>query len=570
MNKALSPLQQAYRKFRAIILATVIFSFAINMLLFVGPLYMLQIYDRVLASRSETTLLMLSGIGLFLLIAFGVMEFIRSRLLVSAGLQFDSVLSNAVFGRAVKAQLNNPNGGAQYILSDIDKLREFITGQGILTFFDALWVPIFIAMTFLFHPVLGIISLAGTIVIFIMAFVNNYVTRKPLEDANNAAQGANHFANTVLQNAEVIRPMGMGKNLGTRWYNGHINMLSSQSNASNKAGAVMAFSKFIRMTLQSAVLGAGAYLALKQQITPGVMIAASIIMGRALTPVEQSVAQWKQFIGARQAHKRLAGLFTAVEADTKRTELSTPKGNVAVEGLSTFAVGTRTVILNNINFRITAGETLAVVGPSGSGKSTLLRSLVGGHPIAAGTIRLDGAELEHWDIDQLGQYLGYLPQDVKLFSGTIAENISRFSDHDCDEEIVKIAKLAGVHDMILHFKDGYETQVGDNGHQLSGGQRQRVGFARALFGNPKLVVLDEPNANLDSDGENSLMEAITLLKARGTTVVIATHKTNLLAICDKVAVLQAGVLKSFTTPETLLTPQNTKNKPAQANVVNIQ
>jgi len=565
-----SPLQAAYKKFKVVLLATVVFSFFINMLLFVGPLYMLQIYDRVLSSRSETTLVMLSLIGLFLLMAFGLMEFIRSRLLVSAGLQFDKVLSNATFGRAVKAQVANPNGGFQYILSDIDKIREFITGQGILTFFDALWVPLFLAMRFMFHPYLGTIALGGAIVIFILAFVNDFITRNQLKDANNAAQGANHFASTALQNAEVIRPMGMGKELGQRWADRHNSMLNAQAGASNKAGAVMAFTKFIRMTLQSAVLGMGAYLALGQEITPGVMIAASIIMGRALTPVEQSVAQWKQFVSSRQAHERLSSMFGNITADEERTELPEPKGVIAVEQLSSFAPGTRAVILKNINFKIDGGETLAVIGPSGSGKSTLLRSLVGGHPAASGTVRIDGAEIDHWDAEQLGRYLGYLPQDVKLFSGTIAENISRFTSDESDE-VVEVATLAGVHDMILRLQDGYETQVGENGHQLSGGQRQRIGLARALFGTPKLIVLDEPNSNLDNEGEAALLNAIKMMKDANVTIVIATHKTNLLAVCDKILILEEGAVKAFTTPKELFKPAaSAAAQPIVPTVVNVQ
>lgn len=570
--KTLTPLQLAYKKFKAVLLATVIFSFVINALLFVGPLYMLQIYDRVLSSRNVTTLVMLSLIALFLLMAYGLMEFIRSRLLVSAGLQFDKVLANAVFGRAVKAQLANPGGGAQYILADIDKIREFITGQGILTFFDALWVPLFLLMCFMFHPYLGLIALGGAIVIFILAFVNDFATRNLLKDANTAAQGANHFASTVLQNAEVIRPMGMEKELGQRWNSKHSNMLDAQASASDKAGAVMAFSKFVRMTLQSAVLGMGAYLALKQQITPGVMIAASIIMGRALTPVEQSVAQWKQFIASRQAHERLSNLFNNVPADMDRTELPTPVGEIDVEKLSCFAPGTRSLILNNINFHIDGGETLAVVGPSGAGKSTLLRSLVGGQMAANGTVRLDGSELSHWGAEQLGQYLGYLPQDVKLFAGSIAENISRFSSGESDE-VVKVAKLAGVHEMVQGLQNGYETQVGENGHQLSGGQRQRVGFARALYGAPKMIVLDEPNSNLDNEGEASLLEAIKMMKKEKITIVLATHKTNLLAVCDKILVLKEGTVQSFTTPKELFKPAASKPTAAQSispAVVNVQ
>lgn len=550
-----TPLQSAYAKFRAIVFTTFVFSFAINLLLFVSPLYMLQIYDRILGSRNEITLLMISLIALFLLFIYGLMEFIRSRMLVRAGLQFDEVLSSAVFSRAVKLRLSNPASGAEYILSDGDKVREFMTGTGILTFFDAPWTPLFIAVCFLFHPWLGYLALAGGIVIFSLALINEYATKQKLRDANTAAQGASQFAGAVLQNAEVIRSMGMEKALGERWKARHGEMLSAQASASDRSGAILTFQKFFRMTIQSAILGLGAYLALHQEISPGIMIAASIMMGRALQPIEQGVGQWKQFVAARQAHERLKGLFDKISGDEQRTELPTPKGQIAVENLTSIIPGTRTPFLKSINFNINPGETIAVVGPSGSGKSSLIRHIVGVWPAMSGTVRIDGADISHWDAEQLGQHLGYLPQEVRLFSGTIAENISRFSGGE-SEAVVKAAQMAGVHDLILRLPDGYETQVGDNGQQLSGGQRQRVGLARAVYGMPRVMILDEPNSNLDSDGETALLEAIKLMKDEGVTVVLVTHKTNLLAVCDRVLVLRDGTMQAFTTPQELFKPVN--------------
>ncbi|MEP4767182.1 MAG: type I secretion system permease/ATPase [Roseibium sp.] len=555
-----TPLQAAYGKFRAIIFTTFVFSFSINMLLFISPLYMLQIYDRVLGSRNEITLLMISIITLFLLIIYGSLEFVRSRMLVRAGQQFDDVLSETLFSRAVKLRLANPNAGAEYILSDGDKVREFLTGTGILAFFDAPWTPIFIGVCFLFHPWLGFLALAGGIIIFMLALINEFATRKPLKEANTAAQKASQFAGAVLQNAEVIRSMGMEKALGNRWRDRHGVVLDAQASASDKAGAILTFQKFVRITLQSAILGLGAYLAIHQQISPGIMIAASIMMGRALQPLEQGVSQWKTFVAARQAHARLKNLFDSVPGDEKRTELPTPEGVIAVENLSSVIPGTRTAFLKGINFQVNSGETIAVIGPSGSGKSSLIRHLVGVWPAAAGTVRIDGADISHWDAEQLGQHLGYLPQEVRLFAGSIAENISRFTGGE-SEAVVKAAQLAGVHDMILRLPDGYETQVGDNGQQLSGGQRQRVGLARAMYNMPRIMILDEPNSNLDSDGENALLEAIKTMKAEKVTVVLVTHKTNLLAICDRVVVLRDGAMQAFTTPQELFKP--TAPSPAQ-------
>jgi len=550
-----TPLQAAYGKFRAIVFTTFVFSFAINLLLFVSPLYMLQIYDRVLGSRNEVTLLMISLIALFLLTIYGVLEFIRSRMLVRAGLQFDEVLSSSIFSRAVKLKLSNPASGAEQVLSDGDKVREFMTGTGILTFFDAPWVPLFIGVCFLFHPWLGYVALSGGIIIFALALINEFATKKPLREANTAAQGANQFASAVLQNAEVIRSMGMEKALGDRWKDRHVTMLDAQASASDKAGAIMTFQKYFRMTIQSAILGLGAYLALRQEISPGIMIAASIMMGRALQPVEQGVAQWKQFVAARQAHERLKSLFDKIPGDEKRTELPSPKGLITVENLSSVIPGTRTAFLKNLNFVVNPGETLALIGPSGSGKSSLVRHIVGVWPAASGTVRIDGADIAHWNAEQLGQHLGYLPQEVRLFAGTIAENISRFSGGE-SEAVIKAAQMAGVHEMILRLPDGYETQTGDNGQQLSGGQRQRVGLARAMFGMPRIVILDEPNSNLDSDGENALQEAVKTMKQQGITVVLVTHKTNLLAISDRALVLRDGAMQAFTTPQELFKPTN--------------
>ncbi|WP_186393202.1 MULTISPECIES: type I secretion system permease/ATPase [unclassified Pannonibacter] len=551
-----TPLQAAYGKFRAIVFTTFVFSFAINVLLFVSPLYMLQIYDRVLGSRNETTLLMISLITLFLLVIYGVLEFIRSRMLVRAGMQFDEVLSAAVFNRAVKLRLSNPSAGAEYILSDGDKVREFMTGSGILTFFDAPWTPLFIIVCFLFHPWLGYLALSGGIVIFALALINEHATKTQLKAANTAAQGASQFAGAVLQNAEVIRSMGMEKALGARWRERHGSMIAAQAGASDKSGAILTFQKFFRMTIQSAILGLGAYLALHQEISPGIMIAASIMMGRALQPVEQGVAQWKQFVAARQAHERLKQLFDNIPGDEARTELPAPKGLISVENLTSVIPGTRVPFLKNISFQVNPGETLAVIGPSGSGKSSLVRHLAGVWPVLSGTVRVDGADIAHWDSGQLGQHMGYLPQEVRLFAGTIAENISRFSGGESDA-VVKAAQMAGVHEMILRLPDGYETQAGDNGQQLSGGQRQRVGLARAMFGMPRIVLLDEPNSNLDADGENALIEAIKVMKSEGVTVILVTHKTNLLAVSDRALVLRDGTLQALTTPQELFKPAST-------------
>ena len=554
-------LQVAYGKFRIAFIATMVFSFFLNLLMFVGPLYMLQIYDRVLSSRNETTLVMLTLIAIGLLVSFGILDFIRSKLLVRAGTQFDEALSKPVFHRVVKQQVSAPGSGGHVALSDVDKVREFLTGQGIISFFDAPWVPLFLALCFAFHPWLGLVATAGAIVIFILALVNEFGTRKLLQSAGQSGQGAQHFASTTMQNAEVIRAMGMEGALSKRWQDQHDKMLTDQAAASGRGGMVMSSSKFVRMSLQVCILGVGAYLVLMREISPGIMIAASIVMGRALAPVEQSVGQWKQFIGARQSHRRLKALFESVAADRERTELPAPKGRIDVEKLVAFLPGTREPLLKNISFTLDAGEVLALIGPSGSGKSTLVRHMVGAALPAGGTMRLDGTEISHWDIGQLGKYLGYLPQDVQLFGGTVAENIARFQENAEDADIVQAATLAGAHEMIQKLPDGYDSSVGVGGSSLSGGQKQRVGLARAVYGLPKLIVLDEPNSNLDSRGEQALLACIKELKAHGLTIVLVTHKSSLLAVSDKTLMLVDGAVEKFGATSEIFRP---KTEPAVA------
>jgi len=542
--KPVSPLTLAYRKYRAVLFATIVFSFFVNLLMFVAPLYMLQIYDRVLTSRNETTLVMLTSIAVGLLVTYGIMEYIRSRMLVRTGLQFDDALANPLFHRVVKMQTTT-QGGGNSALQDADKVRDFITGPGVLSFFDAPWVPIFLVLVYLLHPWLGMVATAGAVVIFVLALMNEFLTRKRLQQANAASAEASKFASSTLMNADVIRAMGMERPLMGRWLKFRDAMLADQAIASDRAGAVVATSKFTRMTLQVAILGVGAYLVLQQEISPGVMIAASIVMGRALAPAEQAVQQWKVFVAAREADKRLRTLFERIEADPERLSLPAPEGRITVAGLTSVVPGTRTTVLKNVSFAIERGETLAIVGPSGSGKSSLIRHLVGVWSPLAGDIRLDGAELQNWNNEELGRHLGYLPQDVKLFPGTVAENISRFEENARDEDIVMAARLAGAHDLIQHFADGYTTEVGISGSNLSGGQKQRVGLARAVYKLPSVIVLDEPNSNLDSAGEEALQTCLGELKKLGKTVIVVTHKASLLSVADKTLVLTNGQVQKF-------------------------
>ena len=545
--------QRALGIYKKIIWSTLIFSAAINILLFVGPLYMLQIYDRVLQSRNETTLVMLTVIAGSMLMVHGLLEFLRSRVLVRTGYQFDEALSAPLFHRVLKASLANPGGNSQAALSDVGRLREFLTGSGLTAMCDVPWVPLFLVVCFLFHPWIGTVALGGATIVFVLALISELTTKKTLDEAQNVNQAAQQFASTTLQNAEVIRAMGMEGQLRDRWLERHDRMMDLQASASDRAGVISSISKFVRAGLQVAILGVGAYLVLQGEMSAGVMVAASIMMGRALAPVDQVVGQWKNFVGARQSYRRLKSMFAQIPADIERTALPAPEGRLAVEGLMALVPGSRTPVLQGVNFAIEPGQTLAVVGPSGAGKSSLVRTLVGVWPTVSGTVRLDGTEIGHYNSDELGAYVGYLPQEVELFAGTIAENIARFRDAD-DKDIVAAAKLAGVHDMIQKLPQGYDTEIGIGGRSLSGGQRQRVGLARALYGNPSLIVLDEPNANLDSEGETALMHALASIKQRATTVVFVSHKMNLLSQADMTLVMKDGRVQRFVPTRQFLQP----------------
>jgi PrtD family type I secretion system ABC transporter len=536
-------LTAAFASVRGTFLATAGFSFFINLLMFVGPLYMLQVYDRVLTSRNEMTLVMLTLIALAMLGVFGVLELVRSRVLVRIGCQLDRKLKDRVFS-SVFAQSRGTGSGSAQALRDLDSVREFLTGAGLIAFFDAPWVPLFLAVVFLFHPLLGAVALAGALIILALALTNEMVTRKPLTDAYKAGGQANGFVQTSLRNAEVVHAMGMQSGVRDRWSGRHDEAIGEQARASDRGGLILSSSKTVRMVLQVAMLGVGASLALAGTITPGAMIAASIIMGRALAPVEQAVGQWRGFVNARTAYRRLNDMLVESDDARRPMPLPAPQGDLSVEQLVVVPPETRATVLKGVSFRLNRGEALGVIGASGAGKSSLARALVGVWPAAGGAVRLDAANINDWDPEALGPYIGYLPQDVELFDASVAENIARLREVD-SEAVVEAAKLAGVHEMILRLPEGYDTQIGAGGHALSGGQRQRVALARAVYGDVRLVLLDEPNAYLDAEGEAALSQAIQQLKARGCTVIVITHRPQILASVDQVLALSQGQVKSF-------------------------
>lgn len=522
---------------------TGLFSLCLNLLMLVGPLYMLQIYDRVLTSGSRETLLYMTLVAVFLLAMMGCLELVRSRLLVRIAGRIDHKLGDPVFDQMVGQAVRSP-GARSEPLRDLERVRGFATGGGILAFFDAPWTPIYLALIFLFHPILGAIALFGGLTLLGTAILSEWLTRQPMKRASQANLLAQWRADDGVAHAEAVAALGMLPGLRTRWRDQYREGLGHQSLASERAGALTAFNKFLRPVLQVAILGAGAYLALSQTISPGVMIAASIIMGRALAPIEMAVQQWRNFIAARQSYGRLKGFLKEAGQEPERLSLPRPKGEIVVERLVAAAPGGQRPILKGIGFQIPAGISVGIIGPSAAGKSTLARLLVGVWAPASGAVRLDSADVSRWPREELGPHIGYLPQDVALLDGTIAENIARFGTPDPDK-VIKAAKMAGVHDMILHLPEGYDTGIGRTGTSLSAGQRQRVGLARAVYGDPVFVVLDEPNSNLDAVGEEALKTCLDQLKAAGATVIVIAHRPSLVSRIDRLLVLQDGKIETY-------------------------
>jgi len=537
-------LEQALASARGVFAVVGGFSLFINLLMLVSPIYMLQVYDRVLTSRSEDTLIMLTVLAVGLLAINAVLELARSKLLVRLGGRLDARLNDRVFAARFDHALAGGVGAHGQPLRDLEQLRAFLTGPGLVALFDVPWTPLFIALIFLFHPVLGAVALIGAVLLFAIALGSELATRGPQQRAATHAIQAHDFADAAVRNAEAIRAMGMLPGLRHRWLARHQAALAHQATAADRAAGLNAGAKFIRPGLQIAVLGLGAYLVILEQITPGVMIATSIIMGRALAPVEATINHWRSFIGARGAHGRLDELLGRHGAPAERMPLPPPEGRLRLEGVTALPPGARAPVLHGISFELARGELLGVIGPSAAGKSTLARMLVGVWPPTSGHVRLDGAELRDWSPAELGRHIGYLPQDVELFDGTVHENIARFGAPD-PEGVVAAARTAGAHEMILALSDGYDTRIGEAGSVLSGGQRQRIGLARALYGAPALIVLDEPNANLDGEGEEALRTSLGSLKALGRTVVVISHRPNILATVDTLLMLRDGRIELF-------------------------
>jgi len=534
----------ALRALRSALVTVGVFSGFINLLMLSPAIYMLQVYDRVLGSRNATTLLVLSVLVIGAFVFMGALEAIRGWVLVRVGARLDAQLNDRVFTAAFERNLLLPGSNTAQPIHDLNSVRQTLTGSALLAAFDTPWLPIYLFVIFMFSSDLGWFALGGALVLLVLAVVNERVSKPKLDEAQKFSLQSHQALTNHLRNAEVIEAMGMLPQIRARWYELHRQQITLQATASDQAAVLGGTTKFIRIALQSLVLGYGALLVLEGTMTAGMMIAASILVGRALAPVELLVGNWKQIVSGRQSYDRLKGLLALHPPRLLGMSLPKPKGHISVEGVSVAAPGTQRIILKNLTFSMAPGEVVAVIGPSASGKSSLARLLVGVWAPLSGSVRLDSASVHQWSKDELGPHIGYLPQDIELFDGTVAENIARLGPVDA-EKVIEAARLAGMNDQILHFPQGYDTRLGTDGSNLSGGQRQRIALARALYGDPQFIVLDEPNSNLDDAGEKALTEGIRELKTRGKTVVVITHRLSTLAVADKVLVLADGAVAGY-------------------------
>jgi len=560
-NRGTRELRDAMARCRWHFVSVAIFSVFVNLLMLTGPLFMLQIYDRVLSSRSEETLVALLVLVTGLFGMMGVLEFIRGRVLARAGARFQTLLDErvmtAVLRRAVApSERARPNTGAR----DLEAVRSLLSGPAPFALFDMPWAPIFLAVIFIFHPVLGWISVAGTVVLVTLTYLNQVRSHQPNAESQQAAAEAENLGEAMRQNAEAMQGLGMRTAGLLRWVGLRQQALDRQILASDRTASYGSASKTLRFYLQSLMLAAGAWLVLRQEVSSGMMIASSIMLGRALAPVEQAIAQWSLAQRAAKGWKSLGEMLEKTPSEPRKTALPVPKGFVEVQQVSAAAPGDTVPLLRGVSFRVEPGTALGVIGPSGAGKTTLAKVLTGLWRPGIGKVRIDGAATDQWPEDELGRHIGYLPQEIGLMSGTVAENIARMEERRDDAEVVNAARRAGAHDLLLALPHGYDTQIGAGGQRLSGGQRQRVALARALYRDPPVLILDEPNANLDAPGEQALVDAIREAKTRGRTVIVMAHRPSAIAACDLLLMLDKGVQVDFGPRDEVL-KKRTRNYP---------
>ena len=538
-------LQVALKACKGSFLSVGFFSLFVNALMLAPTFYMIQVSGRVVPSSSTSTLIMLTLILTIMMLTLGSLEWVRSRIMVRISNRLDALLSRDIYRASFKKALSTGGMDASaQSLNDLTSLRQFLTGNGLFAFFDAPWLPIYTAVMFLFHPWFGWMTVGSAVVLVVLAFLNHRYTGKALTEANQQSVRATLQTTKNLRNAEVIESMGMLDTLMTRWAVYQRRVLVLQSQASDKGGIITSISKTFRTWAQSIMLALGAYLVITHEINPGLMMAGSLLLGRALSPIDQMIGSWKGFVAARVQYGRLNDTLEKLNAEPQRMALPDPEGHIQVENLVIAPPGAKAAVIRNMSFVTPAGSIVGIVGPSAAGKSTLARALLGIWPPQHGTVRLDGADIAAWDKQKLGPHLGYLPQDIELFEGTISDNVARFGKVD-PEKVVLAARVAGVHEMILQLPDGYDTVIGSEGINLSGGQRQRIGLARAIYGNPRLIVLDEPNSNLDDVGEKALAVALQKIKETGATVFIISHRPSILSRLDRIMVMNAGTITMY-------------------------
>ncbi|HEX5330356.1 type I secretion system permease/ATPase [Sulfuricurvum sp.] len=557
INNAPNDVKTAISESKKTFYFTAFISLFINLLMLVPPLYMLQLYDRVLASRSEETLLMLTLIVIALFVVMGLLEFVRSRILIRVANRVDARLSDRLFECMFALANRFPSRTSAQPLNDLSQIRQFLGGTPLFAFFDAPWIPIYIAILFLFHPWFGWFGVVAIIIVMALTLMNEIRTKKGIENSSKLFQSSQSFILSSLRNSEVIEAMGMHEQIRNRWKKHYHGFLSEHSSASDEAGVWSNASKLIRILMQSLILGLGGYLAIISEVTPGMMMAGSLILGRALAPLDLMTNTWKQFTSARLAYSRLGQLMHDFPQQEPKTSLPAPKGRLSIENLTLVPPDSKIPSLHNLSFEIAAGETIGIIGPSAAGKSSLARALIGIWSPSGGNVRIDGALIDHYERSELGKYIGYLPQDIELFEGSVSENIARYAIPDPDK-VIEAAQLCGVHEMILKLPQGYDTPIGIGGASLSGGQRQRIGLVRAVYNYPRIVVLDEPNSNLDDVGERALLNTITELKKRSITVILITHRPAILGITDKILLLREGVLQLYGSRNEVLTALSQK------------
>lgn len=548
--------------YRGIFRSVGFFTACMNLLLLVPSIYMLEVYDRVLTSRNQFTLLMLTLIILFLYVIYAALDAIRTHTVIEVGKKIDAQLNQRVFTAAFEQNLKTKGSNAGQALNDLTNIRQFVTGPSLYAFFDAPWFPFYLIVIFLFNVWLGVFSAACVLILMVLAFLNESAIHQPLTDASSLSVQSSNIATNNLRQAEVLESMGMLPAIRDRWSLIHNQFLKMQSLASQRAATLGALTKFFRILMQSLMLGFAAFLVLENKISPGMMIAATILLGKATSPVEMVIGSWRQWRGVISSYDRLRKLLEDNPPRSIGMSLPKPKGFVSMEGVFAAPPGIQKPVIKNITFDIEPGDVLGVIGPSASGKSTLARVAIGIWPSTSNAVRIDGADVYLWNKDELGPAIGYMPQDIEVFPGTISENIARFTKFS-SEDVIEAAQAAGVHQMILQFPKGYDTSIGDGGAGLSGGQKQRLALARALFGKPNVIVLDEPNSNLDEVGELALVRAIMGARERKATVMVITHRMSILQATNKLLLLQDGSVKMFgPTNKVIETLQNLKTKSA--------